>query len=241
LQASYDGSSAKNQQAQQQVRITQVAQLRALMLKHRKRVPQSPMILLGDLNVNGRKSVDNGVDHSEEYLEMLRQLQMERDPNSSSSSASSDSVKFVDLIWESLGEHPITVGDAKRDAKGEFLKPLVPLETALTNPKDLLCRKSLDYIFYLPPFVPSSLSSSSNASPQIIPNVSMSNPIVKNDSPATPSLPNFENSNFATPIVSQSKVEQFFIENKKYTQLSDHYGVSATLHIPLNLDNAKNK
>lgn len=188
MQASYDSASDSAQKSQGSVRASQVTELKQFMNQYRTKYPETPMVLLGDLNVNSRKSVEDGSD-SEEYLQFVEQLKFDDGPD------------MIDLLREcNNGLHPPTCNDIIRDENGNFKKPYVRRETALSNLKDDIWPKCLDYIFYIPP------SARNN----------------NND-------PNKEQ---ATPDKGTSRVEEFFVEGKKYTQLSDHYGVSTVLKIP---------
>ena len=173
LQASYDfhESNVKNEA----IRKTQLEDLKNFINSKVSNLPSEKNIVLlcGDLNVNGRKSVEIGDQHSDGYLDMMERLSI-------------DGYRMTDLLFERTKEHGITVGDGiEIDGK------LTPRETKLTNSNDYLCRKRLDYIILYER--------------------------VKSQSP-----------NF---LVEDCKVEPFFVEGNEYTQLSDHYGVSATIHL----------
>jgi len=110
-----------------------------------------------------------------------------------------------DLLYDVLGSHPVTYADTRFVSSGE-----VPAERVLTNSNvyssDSLKRQCLDYMFFFPPQPDTSASDSSGQrSPD---------PLV----PAT------------------CQVEKFQVDRAKdigapITQLSDHYGVEATLAV----------
>jgi len=93
-----------------------------------------PLLLCGDLNINGRKSPIDG-SHSEDYLIMQQQL--------------SELGEFHDLVFNSYGEHQVTYADTTDRTLG-----FLPKEKVLTCPTDYDCdslrRQSLDYAFYYP-------------------------------------------------------------------------------------------
>ncbi|KAF4714854.1 hypothetical protein FOZ63_003442, partial [Perkinsus olseni] len=110
-----------------------------------------PIVLVGDFNCNSRTGPHDGVDDSDEFkliTSKLRQVGVTHD-----------------VLFEELGEHPVTYASADfdvttRSSAGalEYTGGFVPSETALTDPVDWSghgeqTNQSLDYIFYFPPTV----------------------------------------------------------------------------------------
>jgi len=126
LQASYnDPKSLTKFQKSKWVRTSQLQELVTFMHEHTKN-DTHPIMLLGDFNVNGRKTAQDASD-SEEYLNMMQILAQHFEP--------------LDLLRETLGYHPATVGDIHEDGS--------PREVHLTNVNDLKITKRLDYIWWL--------------------------------------------------------------------------------------------
>eukprot|EP01112_Ceratiomyxa_fruticulosa_P018292 TRINITY_DN5823_c0_g1_i2.p1 TRINITY_DN5823_c0_g1~~TRINITY_DN5823_c0_g1_i2.p1 ORF type:complete len:311 (-),score=30.86 TRINITY_DN5823_c0_g1_i2:447-1379(-) len=161
-----------------------------------------PIILMGDFNVNGRKSATDGAD-SEEYIQFLRLLD------------SPKHYSIVDLLKFSYRGHPVTVGDAiEKDGL-----PPVPKETALTNPHDWLCRGSVDYIFLLKrvqEIVP--VSSCDLETPYTV---------IATEASYTVNRTHIVK---LTVHAEDTKVQPFFVDGMPFSQLSDHYGVSTVLN-----------
>ena len=205
LQASYDFDSGKNIQKQVAAKHSQLKQLRQFLQTQHANHPGVPILIQGDLNVNGRSSPWDGTTHSQGYLSMIKSLDV---------SNSKWGETLVDLQYTNLNEHPITTSDVNpKPRKGDTLKVLMSnidyqnkqgryRETVLTNKKDWGNPKCLDYMLFI------SKQSTANTTPQTNP----------------PSQ--------ITPKLSSAKVNPFFVKNKPYTQLSDHYGVSCTFDIP---------
>ncbi|KAL4503900.1 hypothetical protein ABPG72_022530 [Tetrahymena utriculariae] len=130
------------------------------------------------------------------------------------------------------GKPPITFADVYKDQNGQ----IQPLETALTHKSDLKSQQSLDYIFQIIPNglmvddQPDNLNNKGNkiynqinqSSKGGYTTQSSSNNLVKN------AQKNLNDKNFVVDF-SKSKVEKFFVKGQNFTQLSDHYGVSATI------------
>lgn len=94
------------------------------------RTDSFPILLVGDFNVDGRKSREDGSD-SEEYIHMMEIL-------------NNPYFTMRDLLKEHFGVHPITSGDVI-NIDGEE----VARETVFTHPNDQFRCKSLDYIFWV--------------------------------------------------------------------------------------------
>ncbi|KAL4494531.1 hypothetical protein ABPG72_004433 [Tetrahymena utriculariae] len=130
------------------------------------------------------------------------------------------------------GNPPITFADVYQDQNGE----IQPLETALTHQGDLKSLQSLDYIMHIMPNglladCQNKLSFSNNQQSSKYLNQTLkggysyqlsSNKSIQNSSKK------LSDKNFVVDF-SRSKVEKFFLQGQKFTQLSDHYGVSCVL------------
>ena len=114
------------------VRRRQIHQLATFL--HRHGSATRPLIVCGDLNVNGRRSATDSSD-SEEYREMMQMLR--QSPREGSADATRPPLRDL-LREEHHGSHPITVGDVDADGR--------PVEHSLAGAKDRACRKRLDYV-----------------------------------------------------------------------------------------------
>ncbi|CAE7384023.1 unnamed protein product [Symbiodinium sp. CCMP2456] len=111
-----------------------------------------------------------------------------------------------DLLFDVCGTHPVTYADTRLTGNGE-----VPVERVLTNAhvynSDVLKRQCLDYMFFFP------------------------------YCPAQDAEENEEDASMLEPVVPATcHVEKFAVDRSKdvgapVTQLSDHYGVEATLAV----------
>jgi len=119
-------------------------------------LPEEPIILAGDINVNSRPQPDspdvNG--DTDEYLNMIKILSGEGiEANQIEASASPDKrlynnskiVSVKDMLKERYKHHPITFGDVIVTDDGI----VSPRETVLTGKDDLLAQASLDYILLI--------------------------------------------------------------------------------------------
>lgn len=135
------------------VRLTQVCALKDFIDEcTRDKHPDEPIIVMGDMNVDSRRSRDNGVEDSEQYMAMMKILRGEWTihnlfPNANGSQAANEAPSIPcqvhDLLYDANSQHPITFGDTT-DKEGK-----VPRETVLTAGEGLLTRGSIDYIFWL--------------------------------------------------------------------------------------------
>eukprot|EP01028_Stygiella_incarcerata_P005734 TRINITY_DN23844_c0_g1_i1.p1 TRINITY_DN23844_c0_g1~~TRINITY_DN23844_c0_g1_i1.p1 ORF type:complete len:411 (-),score=106.73 TRINITY_DN23844_c0_g1_i1:60-1205(-) len=171
IQASYAKDPPES--TNRRVRMQQLHELRDFMIDMHAQYPRYPIMLCGDLNVNGRASKHDGTD-SEDYESMVDILfkEMERE-------FGCESIDVLRHIHD--GMHPITSGDIVPDEEESGI--FSPRETQLTHVKEQTKMQRLDYIFVL-------------------------------EFPRSTRL----------AIVS-GRVEEFFIADRPYTQLSDHYGV----------------
>ncbi|RKO84414.1 Endonuclease/exonuclease/phosphatase, partial [Blyttiomyces helicus] len=112
-----------------------------------------PILILGDMNVNARRTPGQGQD-SEEYQLMMRILRGEITsapvpaplgvaPNPTAKPIAPVRFRVHDLALASYGEHPITFGDVV-----DF-ESRVPRETALTAPECLRSCGSIDHVLWL--------------------------------------------------------------------------------------------
>jgi carbonyl reductase 1 len=126
LQSGPGGGSAERERAKE------LAEVRDFVAKLRTREPHHPLILCGDINLNGRKSkLDEDTD-SDEYLGMMR-LFADVEPHPGR-----------DILKEHTGIHPITCGDVRIDADGSEHA----LDTSMTGMADWKTRKRLDFIVF---------------------------------------------------------------------------------------------
>jgi hypothetical protein len=111
-----------------------------------------PGVLLGDLNVNGRKTETSSQEDSEEYQKMMTIFRVP--------SASGTALTPHDLLKEDFGGQPVTYGDVFEEDEGrggrggggkKHPSGEQPKETVLTHPEDLCTRQRLDYIILFEP------------------------------------------------------------------------------------------
>jgi len=149
---------------------------------------------------------------SKEYLRMMQLLsQSSWKYNSQRISP----LKWKDVIRDAYGDmHPVTVGDAEVDAYGQLLRTW---ELTLASKADRGCRKRLDYILFDPRN--SELHVSTNASAKVE-TFFVSERLSSESSTHAAIFPEKEEE---IPKTSQKR--------EKFVQLSDHYGVSASLEL----------
>jgi endonuclease/exonuclease/phosphatase family metal-dependent hydrolase len=173
-----------------------------------------PIVIAGDFNCNSRPAPG---DISTRVTRPYRDL----------SSALEKIGPFSDILYDNLGEHPVTYAAADFSFHGSFS----PRETALTSPEDYhesgeFVNQSLDYIFLLPPTheeVKHSLARQSNASP--MPDGEMSpDSRLLNGSIARATQASVDHLQFILPSDRQNPYGSL-----KY--LSDHFAVEATLSV----------
>jgi len=200
LQASYN--SPKNLQLKERYEAIRASQLKNLkdFVFEKSKDDAFPVILLGDFNVNGRKSQSDGTD-SEEYLRMMSQIQL-------------PCFDMKDLLKDDAGFHPVTVGDVEVIDGTQS-----PKEIHLTRPEDQKLCKRLDYIFWLQRLdLPHDLQEQQQQQQHNLKreNESRSEQIMEYTLEVKP---------------NSCKVEPLFVKkeskNIPFTQLSDHYGISA--------------
>eukprot|EP00761_Pharyngomonas_kirbyi_P003099 gb/GECH01003103.1/.p1 GENE.gb/GECH01003103.1/~~gb/GECH01003103.1/.p1 ORF type:complete len:321 (+),score=48.37 gb/GECH01003103.1/:1-963(+) len=125
LQASYGSGNNTD------VAAEQTQELHDFIQKKLKKHPSKPMIVVGDFNLNGRRKWDDGKTHTKKYKNLMEKLKF-------------PGHQTHDVIYECIGEHPITINDYKM-VDGERK----PRETVLTNHDDFLKSGCLDYMFYI--------------------------------------------------------------------------------------------
>lgn len=193
------------------IKRTQLEQAREFIYSKLNSDKKELVIFCGDLNVNGRTSAVDGRD-SKEYLRMMQLLsQSSWKYNSQRISP----LKWKDVIRDAYGDmHPVTVGDAEVDAYGQLLRTW---ELTLASKADRGCRKRLDYILFDPRN--SELHVSTNASAKVE-TFFVSERLSSESSTHAAIFPEKEEE---IPKTSQKR--------EKFVQLSDHYGVSASLEL----------
>jgi len=215
LQSTYSEESAAHSSA---VRHQQLTQLVGFLREQTHDATGSgtrrrrgwPLILCGTLNFDGRQSATQG-SHSEEYCAVVEFLRSELG-------------EVRDLLYDTVGSHPVTYADTKITSAGE-----VPSERVLTNTSVYTTpgfkRRCLDYILFFPPeSVVESLEE---------PSISTSSDGAENE----PHASQIRIKPPPEPVVPATcQVEKFLVDRAKdvgapITQLSDHYGVEATLAI----------
>ena len=188
------------------------------------------VFMTGDLNVDSRTHNMTGgplgewgevEGESEEYREMMRCLDVPEAPRHT-----------MDLLKEAHGGiHPVTIGDVivVDKMKGE----VKPKEVVLTEVPDHLCRESKDYILCVP--TPSTVlgdvegtrESASDTDSDKIEEESYEEVEQKGKEDARKER--------VVVAVKKTRVEPFYLDPKVVgfpcTQLSDHYGVSATFSV----------
>ncbi|KAG1466631.1 hypothetical protein G6F56_004652 [Rhizopus delemar] len=131
-QASYDLNNIINP-GDTEIRLSQFKRLREFVQETSKE--GHPVLIAGDLNVDAathpkeRPIEERSRDSSPEYLQMVDILKFE---------------DLHDIVYGSLGYHPVTFGDYTTDSEG---KP-VPAETVLTNSDQWMTVQSIDRMFW---------------------------------------------------------------------------------------------
>ncbi|CAG8528962.1 6260_t:CDS:2 [Ambispora leptoticha] len=161
-QASYSSAPPPNEQSVV-IRHQQLAHLRKFIdkcLDAASRKPEELVLLVGDLNVNGRPQLDplNPAiiqEDSAEYKCMIRILRGEGIEANLANPTLVDleELRFVaptvinirDIVQERYGQHPVTFGDVYVDYKGYTY----PRETVLTSSSDWKTTASLDYVLII--------------------------------------------------------------------------------------------
>jgi endonuclease/exonuclease/phosphatase family metal-dependent hydrolase len=139
LQATYDEKGLK---ISEKVRQDQLKQASEFINVCTEESPQWPIIICGDLNVQCRKSIDDGSD-SQEYSAMMLTLR-------NGLGLKGECIR--DLTREIDGKtHPVTYGDSHIDEKGD----IHPREVSLTDIDSIkqssaFCNQSLDKILWIP-------------------------------------------------------------------------------------------
>jgi len=214
LQSTYSEESALQSSS---VRHQQLAQLVGFLQEQTRDITRSgvrrrgwPLLLCGTLNFNGRQSATQG-SHSDEYCAVVEYLRSELG-------------EVRDLLYDILGSHPVTYADTRITAAGEM-----PSERVLTNASVYTTpgfkRKCLDYMFFFPPEPPGESLED--------PGLTASSHGAENDAP----LSQIRRGPPTEPVVPATcQVEKFLVDRAKdvgapITQLSDHYGVEATLAV----------
>lgn len=202
LQSSYDANITLSEPSVI-IRLQQLCMLKEFVDEcTKRRQKKEPIVILGDMNVNSRRTKENGRQDSDEFAIMSKILRGEMNFNElathyghsvSSSTSNLNNINnaemiVLDVMAESLGEHPITYGDVT-----DFVTKS-PKETVLTAIDGLASCGSIDYIFSLIP------------------------------------LRDYESGLYEVNK-KLTKVEPFFVNGEPFTQLSDHYGISATFSL----------
>eukprot|EP00762_Andalucia_godoyi_P007132 ANDGO_01870.mRNA.1 Sphingomyelinase DDB_G0288017 len=232
LQASYVNSSGAKKAKQQKVRLAQLEELRRFIEDSDADV----VLLAGDLNVDGRDD--------EQYASLCKSI-----------FATGVWEHVVDSVFQHTGEHPITVGDVQdprheadpmpgqeavagaekqkqeaamknkkskkeiQEEQEQMQSGVCPTEKVLTGKMDWCCQKSLDFIFALQK---RNLVATTSASVSDFATAT-SDGSESFDGCEVLSRRRFE--------VIDAGCEPFFVENKPFKQLSDHYSVYADLKI----------
>ena len=108
--------------------------------QHFSPVRRWPIIVSGDFNCNSRPAPGDLVNQTTRPYKHLCESLAKISPN------------FSDVLFDQLGEHPVTYASAKFALNGSFF----PHETALTSPSDYhesaeWVNQCLDYLFLFPP------------------------------------------------------------------------------------------
>jgi hypothetical protein len=139
LQATYDETG---REVSERVRREQVEQIVSFINKCVFNRDEWPILICGDLNVQCRKSGEDGSD-SDEYIQMMNML---REGLGLRGELVRDLAKEIDGRT-----HPVTYGDAHFDNEGNVKLKEVSLTdvTTLTQSRQW-CNQSLDKVFYIP-------------------------------------------------------------------------------------------
>ena len=139
LQATYDD---KGKAVSEKVRKEQLAQAIAFVNKCVINREEWPIVICGDLNVQCRKSNDDGTD-SEEYLNMLSMMKAGFGVKGE---LLRDLAKEIDGVT-----HPVTYGDAHFDEHGNVeLREVSLTDVTTLKQSTQWCNQSLDKVFFIP-------------------------------------------------------------------------------------------
>lgn len=130
---------------------TQVRLQQCIMLKEfideccKNKGPNEPIFVLGDFNINSRKSKGSGFFTSDEYITMMRVLRGEFSDLSQSMLPPNPPIlmKCNDVTFEAIKQHPVTYGDV-----GNF-DTMAPVDTVLTSEFGWKACACTDYILWL--------------------------------------------------------------------------------------------
>lgn len=188
------------------IRYTQVQEMIDFARSKTRSDLLSPIIIAGDFNAPARSDPTDGSKSSAVYMEMM---------NLMNSTFSDHQVQ--DALRDAAGEHPVTYGDVIVDEETGERRPR---ELVLTNAADYCCQLSIDYLIWLSP-----RSEAPAAFPDNLRYSSSSNDDMARQLKApAPRL-----------VPASTRVEPFFIDPSvgpyQFAQLSDHYGISATLRV----------
>lgn len=193
-----------------------------------------PTIIMGDLNINANKEMPTTIS-SKEYTAFFQLLQGMKSKRGAHD-ASPQGYHVSDLLFDFNNKtHPITFGEAKTGPNGE----MIPLETVFTQAHDYGTAQSLDYIFWL--IRPDAHSTTKLLSSDKKAASAVSTQDVTTDgktqrrrtttdatSSNSPSGTELDAHEFLELNPARAVVEKMFVQQQVFTQLSDHYGASAT-------------
>jgi endonuclease/exonuclease/phosphatase family metal-dependent hydrolase len=165
----------------------------------------SPLLLMGDLNIDARKEMPDKTSSSE-YLAFVQLLRNMKFTPSKKHSSSNTGFFVCDLLYDfNQNQHPVTFGDAIKTENGE----ITPLETCFTKPHDYGSYQSLDYIFFAIPISADLKEKASKHGEQTI------------------HLPE----KLAELKPKNAIVAKGFVTGYPFSQLSDHYGAEALFQV----------
>eukprot|EP00743_Colponemidia_sp_Colp-15_P002858 GILK01003092.1.p1 GENE.GILK01003092.1~~GILK01003092.1.p1 ORF type:complete len:377 (+),score=42.88 GILK01003092.1:75-1133(+) len=168
------------------------------MIKRLTSCDDYPIFVVGDLNIEAWNRHMDPPQSTAEYHSLLATL------------------KAKDLAFESLGTHPITIGDTYfNEDTGEE----IPCDVVLTGAVDLGIKQCLDYFLSIPRETAQCTSAATVADKCVA------------DAAAGVAETKTEK-DVGTVTVVNTAVEKFAVSGHPFGYLSDHYGLSATLRLP---------
>eukprot|EP00347_Sterkiella_histriomuscorum_P022181 403331390 len=224
-QASYYGTDLANFLASFEVRYMQLRCARKFVEQKTQNAHENDLILfVGDFNANGQK--DNAkakafreqVKHRPGFDELLDEMENEYKSMIEILSGHGEDQIIDCAKIANNGESPITYADIDTDFQGN----VVPRETILTDAEDLKTTQSLDYVFEIKR---KHLQQTQKKQSPVKSSKNGQESKAKEGNGKNGSEQKLE------VLVKETVVEKFFVEGHKFTQLSDHYGISTQIQI----------
>ncbi|CAO3641029.1 unnamed protein product [Cunninghamella blakesleeana] len=160
-QASYDLNNVINQE-DTFIRLEQFAQLHELVSETSIRDPATPILILGDLNVDAAVHkphyplTHNSTESSKQYM-MMKDVLIGNGVKGSEFGLDNEDILFahpwlikdlIDVVYQKYKYHPVTFGDIDVTYDTNGVQTLLPGETILTDHAQLKTVQSIDRIFW---------------------------------------------------------------------------------------------